>query len=177
VFRALLWLSYRLDQPLGDSADHSPGAADATPSVSSPRPLLQRVAAGGVVLPAALGRCMTYLLRRVTDAAGRLANAHLASLGIDTRHYTVLLVVAAGAGSSQRTIADALGFDHATVVALVDALEQHGLVRRVRSREDRRANAVEVTPKGRRLLKRADALMEKCSKPSWATCSRTSARS
>jgi DNA-binding MarR family transcriptional regulator len=105
---------------------------------------------------------MTYLLRRVTDAAGRLANAHLASLGIDTRHYTVLLVVAAGAGSSQRTIADALGFDHATVVALVDALEQHGLVRRVRSREDRRANAVEVTPKGRRLLKRADALMEKC---------------
>jgi DNA-binding MarR family transcriptional regulator len=48
----------------------------------------------------------------------------------------------------------------ATVVALVDALESRGLARRVRSRDDRRANAVELTPKGRHALKRADALMD-----------------
>src|SRR5215471_9791273 len=117
--------------------------------------------AGGA-LPSTLENRITYLLRRVTEAAGRMANAHLAPLGIDTRHYTVLAVVAAGGGSSQRSIADTLGFDRATVVALVDVLENLGLVRRIRSREDRRANAVEATTKGRRLLKRADALMEEC---------------
>ena len=116
----------------------------------------------GRPLPSPLDRRLTYLLRRVTDAAGRQANAQLAPLGLDARHYAVLTVVAGGAGSSQRTIADTLGLDRATVVALVDALESQGLARRVRSREDRRANAVELTARGRRTLKRADALMEDC---------------
>ena len=74
----------------------------------------------------------------------------------------MLTVVANGGGSSQRAIADTLGLDRATVVALVDRLEDLGLVRRIRSREDRRANAVEITAKGNRLLKRANALMEQC---------------
>jgi DNA-binding MarR family transcriptional regulator len=117
--------------------------------------------AGGT-LPSTLENRITYLLRRVTEAAGRMANAHLEPLGLDTRHYTVLAVVAAGGGSSQRTIADTLGLDRATVVALVDTLESQGLARRVRSRDDRRANAVELTRKGRRALQRADALMEAC---------------
>ena len=55
-----------------------------------------------------------------------------------------------------------LTLDRATVVALVDTLESSGLARRIRSREDRRANAVELTAKGRRVLKQADALMEAC---------------
>ena len=117
--------------------------------------------AGGTV-PSSLDRRITYLLRRVTDAAGRKANAALAPLGLDARHYSVLAVVAAGAGSSQRTIADTLGLDRATVVALVDTLESQDLVRRAQRREDRRANAVELTGKGRRVLKRAERLMEAC---------------
>ncbi len=108
-----------------------------------------------------LGRRVTYLLKRVTDAAGQMANAHLAPRGIDTRHYTVLVIVAANGGSSQQTIANTLGLDRATVVALVDDLEEQGLARRARSREDRRANAVEATVNGR-LLARADALIAQC---------------
>jgi DNA-binding MarR family transcriptional regulator len=117
--------------------------------------------AGGV-LPPILDRRITYLLRRVTDAAGRQANNHLAPLGLDTRHYTVMAVIAAGHGSSQKTIADTLGLDRATVVALVDTLEERGLARRAQSHADRRANVVELTTKGRRTLKRADALMDEC---------------
>ena len=116
----------------------------------------------GAALPTTLEGRITYLLRRVTETAGRMANAHLEPLRLDTRHYTVLAVVAAGGGSSQRTIADTLGLDRATVVALVDTLESHRLARRVPSRDDRRAKAVELTAKGRRALKRADALMEAC---------------
>jgi DNA-binding MarR family transcriptional regulator len=113
-------------------------------------------------LPAGLERRVTYLLRRVTEAAGRKANAALTALQLDTRHYTVLAVLGAGAGSSQKAIADTLGLDRATVVSLVDTLEAQGLARRAQSREDRRANVVELTAKGRRVLKRADALMEAC---------------
>ena len=113
-------------------------------------------------LPGVLGERVTYLLRRVTDAAGRKANAALAPLKIDTRHYTVLAVVGADGASSQRTIADTLRLDRATVVALVDALETLGLAKRVRSREDRRANAVEITARGRRVLSRANELMARC---------------
>ena len=119
-------------------------------------------ATAGGGLPSALDRRITYLLRRVTDAAGRMANVHLAPLSLDTRHYTVLAVLAAGAGSSQRTIAETLGLDRATVVALVDRLESQGLARRAQSRADRRANAVELTAKGRRVLKRAESSMEAC---------------
>ena len=119
-------------------------------------------AGAGAQLPSTLAARVTYLLRRVTDAAGRMANAHLASIGLDTRHYTVLAVLVAGAGSSQRTIADTLGLDRATDVALVDALESQGLARRNRSRSDRRANDVELTTKRRRALQRAEKLMEQC---------------
>lgn len=72
-------------------------------------------------------------------------NAAPAPLALNTRHYTVLAVSAAGGGSSQRTIADSLRLDRATVVALVDTLEVLSLARRARSRDDRRANAVECT--------------------------------
>jgi DNA-binding MarR family transcriptional regulator len=41
-------------------------------------------------------------------------------------------------------------------------MESQGLARRIRSREDRRANAVELTAKGRRALTRAERLMEEC---------------
>ena len=113
-------------------------------------------------LPGVLAERITYLLRRATDAAGRKANAALLPLRIDTRHYTVLAVIGAGGGSSQRTVADTLRLDRATVVALVDALETQGLAKRVRSREDRRANAVEITVRGRRVLSRANELMATC---------------
>jgi len=47
-------------------------------------------------LPSTLEGRVTYLLRRVTEAAGRMANAHIEVLGLDTRRYTVLVVVAGG---------------------------------------------------------------------------------
>src|SRR5215472_5341269 len=148
----------------GQRADFAHPTSDS----AARRPPRQSETVFGVALeidhltPSSLNTRITYLLRRVTDAAGRKANAALAALDLDTRHYTVLAVLAAGAGTSQRTIADTLGLDRATVVGLVDKLESQGLARRARSSDDRRANAVELTPRGRRALKKADTLMEAC---------------
>jgi DNA-binding MarR family transcriptional regulator len=109
-----------------------------------------------------LDRRLTHLLGRAAAAAGRKANGALAELGLDVRHYALLATLEAADPPSQRTVADALGIDRATVVALVDDLEARGLVRRERSTRDRRANVLALTPAGRRTLARAHALMETC---------------
>lgn len=55
-----------------------------------------------------------------------------------------------------------LGTDRATVVALVDQLQQRGLVRRASNPSDRRAHALRATPAGKRLVKQAHQLMDQC---------------
>jgi DNA-binding MarR family transcriptional regulator len=129
--------------------------------ISSEKPR-QPPRSGGYPLPAPLARRLTYLLFRVSAAAGRKAAAALEPLGIDTRHYSVLTVLEATPAPSQRSIAETLGIDRATLVGLTDSLVGQGLVRRTQSRTDRRANRLSLTPKGRELLARAHALMDDC---------------
>ncbi len=113
-------------------------------------------------LPGVLDRRVTYLLARVANACGQEANAALAALGLDTRHYAVLSLLDSGGAPSQRTIADTLRIDRATVVALADDLERHCLVQRVRSSEDRRANTLQLTTEGHAALQQAHVLMDEC---------------
>jgi len=125
---------------------------------------LEGTTSGQPELPGELARRVTYLLGRVAAAAGRRAGAKLAAsgLGIDPRHYAVLAVADSAADMSQRMIADVLGIDRATVVALADGLERLGLAERRRSGVDRRANAVRVTEHGRQVLATAGQAMDEC---------------
>ena len=86
----------------------------------------------------------------------------MAALGIDTRHYAVLVAIADGDGPSQQEVADALGIDRATLVALADDLEAHQLIRRERSDQDRRAYALKLTSAGTALMNEAHLVMEQC---------------
>jgi DNA-binding MarR family transcriptional regulator len=86
----------------------------------------------------------------------------MSALGIDTRHYAVLVAIADGNGPSQQDVADALGIDRATLVALADDLEAHRLIQRTRSDKDRRAYALRLTGAGVALMNEAHDLMEQC---------------
>jgi DNA-binding MarR family transcriptional regulator len=55
-------------------------------------------------------------------------------------------------GQSQRGLADALGMHAPRLVALIDELEDRGLVARDRDRDDRRNYAISLTDDGRRVL-------------------------
>ena len=55
-------------------------------------------------------------------------------------------------GQSQRGLADALGMHAPRLVALIDELEDRGLVARERDPDDRRNYAISLTDKGRRAL-------------------------
>jgi DNA-binding MarR family transcriptional regulator len=86
----------------------------------------------------------------------------MAALGIDTRHYAVLVAIADGDGPSQQDVADALGIDRATLVALADDLEASQLISRERSDQDRRAYALKLTSAGTALMNQAHLVMEQC---------------
>jgi DNA-binding MarR family transcriptional regulator len=86
----------------------------------------------------------------------------MAALGIDTRHYAVLVAIADTDGPSQQEVSDALGIDRATLVALADDLEAQQLIRRERSDQDRRAYALRLTGDGTALMNEAHTLMDQC---------------
>src|SRR5262249_31308476 len=96
---------------------------------------------------------LRYHLRvflRAGDSAAR-------SAGLEPQQYLLLLAIRGlpdGSAAKIRTLADSLLIKHHSAVELVDRLENHGLVRRSRGRDDRREVLVSLLPKGQRILER-----------------------
>ncbi|CCD89282.1 putative transcriptional regulatory protein, MarR family [Bradyrhizobium sp. ORS 285] len=100
-----------------------------------------------------------YFVRRLQHWIFRDANAALASVDLDVILYSILETIAANPGATQIAVAGALGIERARMVALLDDLQQAGLIVRARSEQDRRAHALGLTPRGRMILKKANALV------------------
>ncbi|MFF4347190.1 MarR family winged helix-turn-helix transcriptional regulator [Streptomyces sp. NPDC001530] len=106
--------------------------------------------------PAPLESRLGYLLKHAQQRLARASAGALAPLGIDGHELAVLALFSAEYPLSQVEAAGRLGVDRTTMVALVDGLEDHGLVERRRSPQDRRKNIVELTAAGRDCLRRAE---------------------
>ncbi len=77
--------------------------------------------------------------------------------GLEPQQYLMLLAIRGlppDVPGKIRTLADRLALKHHSAVELVDRLEQHGCVKRTRSREDKRQVLVSLLPKGQKLLER-----------------------
>jgi DNA-binding MarR family transcriptional regulator len=95
-----------------------------------------------------------FLLTQLgAHAAGRYAEK-VAALDLDPAQTGVLHLIARSPGRSQQALADQLGVAASRVVALVDGLEERGLLARRRSATDRRNYELHLTPDGERLLAR-----------------------
>jgi DNA-binding MarR family transcriptional regulator len=81
----------------------------------------------------------------------------LAPFNIRARDLGVLLVIDRFEPASQQQVADRLGVDRTTMVAIIDALEANGIIARRPDAQDRRRNVVELTPAGQDLLRQATA--------------------
>jgi DNA-binding MarR family transcriptional regulator len=73
-------------------------------------------------------------------------------LGLTPSEAAVLRLVGRMPGLSQRALADRVGTAPSRIVALVDELEQRGLVMRMRSSTDRRNYELRLTGSGQTLL-------------------------
>jgi DNA-binding MarR family transcriptional regulator len=99
------------------------------------------------------------LLFRLWRANHTRAAEVLGSVGLTTALFALLNVINAREGAIQQELGSTLGIDRSTMVSLIDELESAGLARRRPSATDRRAREIAITPKGRRLLKRARGLI------------------
>ena len=95
---------------------------------------------------------IAFLLSQLGYYSSRRWKARLAPLGLDPRHVMVLRRLADAEGRSQRRSATRCRSAPSRMVALVDALEQRGLLMRRPSPSDRRVRTLHLTGEGRRLL-------------------------
>jgi DNA-binding MarR family transcriptional regulator len=106
--------------------------------------------------PGTLIACEDFVLTKLALTVSEMLDEALEPLDLRLRHYRLLVLLEAEGERAQSSIGAALGIDRTSVVATVDHLERLGAVKRQRY-EDRRAYFVGVTPKGRKLARKAVA--------------------
>ncbi|OBG31237.1 MarR family winged helix-turn-helix transcriptional regulator [Mycobacterium sp. E3198] len=101
---------------------------------------------------AELDERIPFLLAQLGSHVSSDFQRRLAPIGADPRTYAVLVALASDDGQSQRQLSERLGIHRNAMVTVIDNLEQQGLAKRLPHPDDRRAVAVTLTAKARRLL-------------------------
>jgi len=107
------------------------------------------------VLPNLVG----YHLRKAQVAIFQDFAQSLQGLDIRPGQFGVLVLIDANPGLNQSELGEAMGVDRSTVVAVIDKLEERGLVVRRSAPNDRRSYALELTAAGCSLLARLRPLV------------------
>ncbi|CRZ15292.1 MULTISPECIES: MarR family winged helix-turn-helix transcriptional regulator [Mycolicibacterium] len=121
---------------------------EASPTRATDRP--------GDTSPFALG----LLLRRAHWHAAAVMSEALQPLGIEMRHFAVLLELVNRGPTEQRVLVEATGSDKSAIMRVIDDLENKGLAVRKPVPGDRRVRAVEITRKGLELFDAAHVAAE-----------------
>ncbi|WP_051310465.1 MarR family winged helix-turn-helix transcriptional regulator [Bradyrhizobium sp. Cp5.3] len=72
----------------------------------------------------------------------------LSEVDIRPTQYSVMTVIGANPGLTQMAVAKRLGIERARLVHLLDSLESRRLVKRIKSKADRRSHALHLTAQG-----------------------------
>ncbi|MBD8686722.1 winged helix-turn-helix transcriptional regulator [Rhizobium sp. CFBP 13717] len=99
-----------------------------------------------------LSDAVIYSLRRAQLSVVNDFNESLLAFSLRPTDFPVLVLVANNCSLKQSDVAEALGIQRANFVAIIDALEDKGLLQRRRSEADRRVHYLEITERGRTVL-------------------------
>ena len=105
---------------------------------------------GGLSVGHLLGRARASLLSGL--------DTELAPFGLNAMQYAVLKHLAEGAAATAADLCRFMYYDTGSMTRIVDHLEEKGLLRRERCREDRRVVFLRVSPAGRAQLPRLRAI-------------------
>ena len=95
-----------------------------------------------------------FHLRQAQIAVFRDFVGSMRPLDITPGLFAVLVLVEANPGLKQSDLARAVHLDRSTVVSVIDNLERRNLLERRAAANDRRSNALRLTPSGAALLRR-----------------------
>ena len=95
-----------------------------------------------------LGYLVTLVRRRLLD----LVEPDFTALGLTSVQAIVLMGLGSGIASTAADFCKTIQHDPGAMTRVLDRLEEMGLVRRVRTPEDRRALKLELTEPGRKAL-------------------------
>ena len=93
-----------------------------------------------------------HLARRLQQLAVALFNEEVGELSLTPVQFSALHAIAKQPGIDQKTLAQTISYDAATIGGVIDRLERRGLVSRVVSPMDRRARLIQATEDGIRTL-------------------------
>jgi len=97
---------------------------------------------------ACLPRLLGFNLRRAHQCAWRQYVAVIGEKEIRPGLFSLLVLVEANPGIAQIELGTHLGVDKASIVALLDRLEEAGMLERLRSTRDRRRQGIYLTTRG-----------------------------
>src|SRR5512132_1688024 len=99
--------------------------------------------------PETAPRSVGFLISQLGFFSSKRFMEALRPVGIDPREFLLMRFVAASEGQSQQALAERMAIPASRMVALVDHLEEAGLLERRLDPEDRRVRWLHLTRKGR----------------------------
>jgi DNA-binding MarR family transcriptional regulator len=102
-------------------------------------------------------RGLGFTLSSLGYAVSRHFKQILAPFDLEPREFALLRSVASDEGQSQHTLGERLQIPRSRMVAIVDELEERGLLERRANADDRRVRLLHLTDTGRQLLQQAFA--------------------
>src|SRR6478609_8614876 len=100
-----------------------------------------------------------YLMRHIINAVALEIDRELEPSGLTNAQWVPLLKLYMGSATTVAELARECRLDAGGMTRLLDRLESKGLVRRVRSSEDRRVVNLELTDEGRDAAKKIPAVL------------------
>jgi DNA-binding MarR family transcriptional regulator len=94
-----------------------------------------------------------HFARRLQQLAVALFNEEVAELNLTPVQYSALHAICKQPGIDQKTLAQTISYDAATIGGVIDRLETRGLVLRTVTPQDRRVRLIGPTKEGVRILK------------------------
>ncbi|MDZ4837774.1 MAG: MarR family transcriptional regulator [Candidatus Melainabacteria bacterium] len=113
------------------------------------------------LIPSAFLHSPGFLLNQAGRLIASKIEDSLKPAGLNLQQFGLMRIIAAEGPITQNVFAAKYNVDRTTVTEIVDGMEERGLVSRQKSVKDRRCNDLHLTPGGKKLLARAQKLVEK----------------
>src|SRR5579871_2609529 len=111
-----------------------------------------------------LSEAPSHLIRRCQQFYGDLYAREAGGKELTKQQFTLLCALEQNDGASQTALVEITGIDRSTLAEMVRRMLDKGLLSRERTEEDQRANAVAISPSGRKALRIARTASDRAEK-------------